>query len=88
VQGCQHEVTGQCGFDCDLRRLVVTHLTDQDDVRVGPQDRSQRRRECQTSLDVRLHLVDTGESVLDRVLDRDDVHLGPADDVQGRVERR
>ena len=54
---------------------------------IGSQDGPQRRRERQAGLRVRLHLVDAGDAVLDRVLDRDDVDLGPRDGVQRRVER-
>ena len=88
VQGREHEVAGERRLDRDLRRLVVTDLTDEHDVGVGSQDRAQRAREGQARLRVDLHLVDAGHAVLDRVLDRDDVDLGPRDRVEGRVERR
>ena len=42
VQRREHEVTGERGLDRDDRRLLVADLTDEDDVGVGTQDRSQR----------------------------------------------
>ena len=43
VQRREHEVAGERGLDGDLRRLVVTDLAEQHDVRVGPQDASAAR---------------------------------------------
>ena len=84
----QHEVAGECGLDGDLRRLVVTNLTEQHNVGVGTQDGSQRGCEREAGLDVHLHLVDAGDAVLNRVLDRDHVDLGPRHLVERRVQRR
>ena len=77
VQGGEHQVPGQGGLDGDGGCLPVPDLTDQHDVGVGPQDRSQRGGEGHARLDIDLDLVDPVELVLDGVLDRDDV-LGRA----------
>src|SRR5690606_606833 len=87
VQRREHEVTGEGRLDRDLGRLLVADLTEQDHVRVGTQDRAQRRGAGEAGLDVHLHLVDAGDAVLDRVLDRDDVDLGTRDLVERRVQR-
>ncbi len=47
VQGREHEVTGEGGFDGDLRGLVVADLTQQHHIRVASQDRAERAREGQ-----------------------------------------
>ena len=86
VQRREHEVTGERGLDGDLRGLVVADLTDEYDVRVRTQDRTQRARERQAGLDVRLDLVDPRHAVLDGVLNGDDVDLRLADDVERRVK--
>ena len=72
----------------DDRGLPVSDLTDEHDVGVGTQDRTQRDREREAGLRVDLHLVDAGQAVLDRVLDRDDVAVGLVERVERRVERR
>ncbi len=87
MQGRQHEVTGQRGLDRDDPGLSVADLADQDDVGVLAQDRPQRVGEGEPGLRVRLHLVDVGEPVLDRILDRDDVARLDVEQVEGRVER-
>ena len=45
VQRRQHEVTGDRRVGRDARGLRVAHLTDEDDVGVGAQGRTQRARE-------------------------------------------
>ncbi len=86
VEGGEHEVTGQRRLDGDLGCLVVTDLTDENDVRVRAQDRAQGGREGQAGLGVDLHLVDPRDPVLDRVLDGDGVNADGGDDVQRCVQ--
>ena len=47
VQRREHEVTGEGGLDRDLCGLAVSNLADHHHVRVGTQDRAQRRGEGQ-----------------------------------------
>ncbi len=49
---------GERGLDSDLGGFEVADLTDQDDVRILPQERAQGRGEVQADLLVHLHLVD------------------------------
>ena len=77
VQRREDEVTGLGGGDRELHRRLVSHLAHEDDVRVLPQRRAQRRHEL-VGIDAEFALVDGGELVgvdeLDRVLDRYYVH--------------
>ena len=66
-------MTRERGLNCDLRRLPIADLTDEDDVRVLPQDRAQAVREADVGQLVDLALIDVLEHVLDGVLDRHDV---------------
>ena len=88
MQRRQHEVPGERRLCRDSRRLHVTDLADEDDVRVLSQDRLQPGRKAQPGLLVHLDLVDGREDVLDRVLDRHDVAVWFVDLAQRRVERR
>ncbi len=76
-------VTGQSRLDRDLGRFEVADLTDQHDVGVLPQERTQSRGEIQPDLLLHLHLVDTVEVELHRVLGGHDVGLGCVDAVHG-----
>ena len=49
-------MSGEGCLDRDLGRLVVADLADQDDVRVGPQDRTKRGGERQPRPRMHLHL--------------------------------
>ena len=91
VQGGEHEVTGLGGGQRHGDRLQVAHLTDQDDVRVLPQDVLQRLLERVRVLP-HLALVDqrrlVGVEELDRVLAGHDVvpalPVGEVDDAGER----
>ncbi len=87
VQRRQHEVPGEGRLDGDDAGLAVADLADEDDVGVLAQDRAQGVGEREAGLRVRLHLVDVGEPVLDRVLDRDDVARFDVEQVERRVQR-
>ena len=92
VEGREHEVTRLRRLESRTHGLDVTHLTDEDDVRVLAHRGTQRRREV---LRVLTHLALRDDRLLvlvenlDRVLDRDDVHLTVrVDEVDHRCERR
>ncbi len=73
VQGREHEVTCYRGAQADVRRLLIAHLADEDDVRIVSQYAAQDLREVQPDLRVDLHLVDAVQAILDRILHRDDL---------------
>src|SRR5687767_8436889 len=75
-------------LDSDHGGLAVAHLTDHQDVGVGPQQRAQRRSERQACPWVDLHLTEALDAYLDRVLDGDDVSPGVVDLLERRVQRR
>ncbi len=50
--------------------LLVAHLADEQDVRVGAEHRAQAAREGETGARVHLDLVHAGDLVLDGILDR------------------
>ena len=62
VERRDHEVTGEGRLHGHARRLDVTDLTDEDHVGVLAQDRLQSRGERESSLVVRLNLVDGRET--------------------------
>jgi hypothetical protein len=66
-------VAGHCRAHADLRRFLVAHFAEQDDVRILAQRGAQHAAEGQVDLFVHLHLVETGQPVFDRILDGDDL---------------
>jgi hypothetical protein len=76
VEGGKHQVTGERGADGDFRSLKVADFPDHHDVRVGPQDRAQRRGEGQADLGFHRDLHHPGELVFHRILDGDDARSG------------
>lgn len=75
MQGTYHQVSGDGRLYGDAGGLLVTDLTDHDDIRVLTQDGTQCRCESQVCLGVDLYLVDTVNIGLDRILNGDDVHV-------------
>ena len=70
------------------RGFGVAHLTDEHDVGVGAEDRTQRVREREPDARVDLDLLDAVEPVLDRVLHRDDALDRVLTSDSTRVHRR
>ena len=87
VQGRQHQVAGQRGFDRHLRRLLVAHLAHHDHVRVRSQERAQSARECPFDLGVHLHLAQTWLGDFDRVFRGPDLALRHVDVAERRMQR-
>ena len=73
VQGGEHEVTGEGGLHGDLRRLLVSDLTDHHHVGILSQDGAQAAGEGHVDLGVHLGLADAVEVVLDRIFDGHDI---------------
>src|SRR5690606_41946909 len=87
MQRGKNQVTGNGGAQTDLRRFLVAHFADQNDVRVVTEDRAQHPAEGKVDFFVDLHLADAGSPVLDLSLDSDDLFLDRVDFCQGGVER-
>ena len=71
-----------------MRGLGIAHLAHQDDVRVLAQHRAQHGGKRKIDLLVHLNLVQSGDTVLNRILDGDDLARGRIELVQRRVQRR
>ena len=87
VQRAQHQVPGQRRPHRDLGRLLVAHLTDEDDVGVVTQERAEGRREGATDLVADLDLCRARQLILHGILDGHDVPLLRVEGVERRVER-
>ena len=92
VQRREDEVAGLGGSQGGLDRREVTHLADQDDIRVLPQDGAQALR-VGLRIGADLALIDDAlirrVDVLDRVLQRDDVLVPRMIDlIKDRRQRR
>ena len=81
-------MAGERRLDSDLGRLLVTDLTDQDDVGVLAKDGSQAVGKADIRHFVDLALVDVVEHVLDRILDGHDVADLLVELVDRGIERR
>src|SRR3989475_6821512 len=57
MQSREHEVARQRGLDASAGGLLVAHLADHDDVRVGAQERPHHDREIEAGLFVDLDLA-------------------------------
>ena len=75
MQGTYHQVSGDGRLYGDAGGLLVSDLTDHDDIRVLSQDGTQCRCEGQVGFVVDLYLIDTVDICLDRIFDGDDVHV-------------
>ena len=76
MQRGEHEVTGQGCLHRDLRRFQIADFPDHDDVRILPQNGSQRPREGHADALVHLRLADPAQVVFDRIFHRHDVGGG------------
>src|SRR5262249_7589686 len=81
------EVTSEGSFDRDFSSFEVANFTDQNDVRILAQKRTQRGRKVQADLFLHLHLVDAEKIELDRVLRGHDVGVDCVQRLERRVER-
>ena len=67
--------------------LLVAHLADHDDVRVGAQERLHHRREVEAGLLVHLHLAQALLRDFDRVLRGPDLGVRRVEELEHRVQR-
>ena len=75
MQGRNHQVACDRGLHGNRSSLLVSDLTDHDDIRVLTQNGAQGRGKRQVRLVVGLHLIDAVDIGLHRVLYGDDVHI-------------
>ncbi len=93
VEGAERQMSGLRDFQCCFHRFEVAHLSNQDDVGILAQCRTQRGREA-ARVTVHLSLVDETAlvlmDVLDRILDGENVLVALRVDLveHGRKRRR
>ena len=66
-------VAGESGFHGDFRRFGIANFTDHDDVRILPQNRTQRVGKRKANILFHRHLIDPRDLEFNRILDRHDV---------------
>jgi hypothetical protein len=86
VQSGQDEVARLGSLDGDMGGLRIADLANENDVRILPQHRSQRRCERQVYSFVHLHLRDTGHPVFDWVFDSFDCDRAVSKMIEARIE--
>ena len=74
MQRAYYQVTGNRRFNGNISSLLVTDLTDHDDVRILTQDRTKCRCKGKSRLRVGLYLIDPGKVCLYRVLYGDNIN--------------
>ena len=75
------------GVHRDASGLVVTNLTDHDDIRRLTQDRTECSRKCHADAGIDWHLVDAVHLIFDGIFHRDQLPVGLVHVVQATVER-
>src|SRR5207302_9090144 len=86
VEGAQHQVAGERGPYGDLRRLLISHLADEDDVGIVTEERAERRGKGAADLVADLDLRRARELVLHVVLDGHAVTLRRVVRFRNRVD--
>src|SRR5215213_3192982 len=87
MEGGENEVASESGFDGDFSSFEVANFTDQNDVGILAQERTQRGREVQDDLFLHLHLVDAGKVELHRIFRGHDVGIDCVQRLERGVER-
>ena len=75
MQRGKHQVPGQRGLHCHLRRLLVADFADHDDVGVLAHQGAQPFRKTKIKLRLHLGLVEGGLYHFDRVFHGADIHF-------------
>ena len=76
MQCCENEVARQRSFDRDFCCFLVARFTDEDDVRILPQEGSEDAREVESDIFMRLDLAQTRQIVFNRVFSGRNVDTG------------
>ena len=75
MQGTYYQVSGNRRLNRDARCLLVSDLTDHDDIRVLTKDGTQGTGEGQVCLRIYMYLIDTVDIRLYRVFDSDNIYI-------------
>src|SRR6476620_9876247 len=87
MEGGENEVTSEGSFDGDFSSFEVADFTDQNDVGILAQERTQRGREVQADLFLHLHLVDAGKVELHRIFRGHDVRIHCVQRLERGIQR-
>src|SRR6185369_10488131 len=87
MEGRENEVTSESGFDRDFSSFEVANFTDENDVWILAQKRTQRGGKVQTDLFLHLHLVDAGKVELHRIFRSHDVGVDCVQRLERGVQR-
>src|SRR5262245_5298030 len=88
VEGTEHQVACERGFNGDIGRFFVPHLPDHDDIRVSTQERPHRGRERKADLRMDLDLAETILGNFNGVFGRPNLPLIGIDVLEDRVPCR
>ena len=73
VESAENQMSRQRGLHGNLRRFLVTNFTNEDHVRIMPQNGPQPASKGQPGFFRDLNLVDAAQLIFDRILDGDDL---------------
>ena len=79
-------MSGQGCLDSQIRSLGVSDLTNHDDIWVLPEETSKGRCKGQANTGINLHLIDSGDLILNRIFNRNYINLCSRNLRQDRVE--
>lgn len=88
MQGGEHQVAGQCRIDSILCRLLRSRLTDEDDIRIMPEDGFESHFIRISFRIIDLRLLDSFHLVFDRIFEGDDLPFSIVEITQDGIERR
>src|SRR5215216_6359333 len=86
MEGGEYEVTGERGFNGDFSRFEIANFTDQNNVWILAQKRTESGGEVQADLLFHLHLIDPGKVEFNRILRGHDVGLNRIQRLERGVE--
>ncbi len=72
-------MAGEGGFDADVSRFFIAHLTDHDDIGVGPQEGSHGGGKCKADPGLNLYLPQAVLGNFHRIFRRPDFPVGGID---------
>ncbi len=88
MERAEDQVAGQGSLNRGTRGFLVANFADHDDVRILPQQSSQRLRERHADFRLHLKLIDQRQVILNRIFNRADIVFHRADGVQCGIQGR
>ena len=88
MQGAQHEVAGERGFDRHFGGLAIPNLADHDHVGISTEERPHGRSKRKADFGMNLNLPKPPLGDLDRIFGRPDLAIGGVNIPQRRMQCR